>query len=91
MMELESGIELHNSSVGYFSLPTSPSVVLSRFEKKGEIPRVGDIWIPKGYISLDCFIRFFIPGVEKLVKEGNKILRVEAGGGTLDSLVGDFV
>jgi len=65
VMELESGIELHNSSVGYFSLPTSPSVALSRFEKKGEIPRFGDIWIPKRYTFLDCFIRFFILGVEK--------------------------
>jgi hypothetical protein len=42
-MELESGIMLDNSNVGFFSLPTSLSVVLSKFAKKGEIPMVGDI------------------------------------------------
>jgi hypothetical protein len=41
-MELESGITLHNSIVVSFSFPTFPSVV-SRFEKKNEIPKVGDI------------------------------------------------
>jgi hypothetical protein len=66
-MELESGIELHNSSVGSFSFPTYLNVVIPRFEEKGDIPKVGDIWILKGYIALDCFIRFFIPGVEKML------------------------
>jgi len=61
VMELENGIELHNSNVGSFSLPTSASVVISRFEEKGEIPKVGDIWILKGYTSPNCFIIFFIP------------------------------
>ncbi len=66
MMELESGTKLHNFSASSFSIPTSPSVILSRFEEKGEIPKVGDIWIFKGYIFLDCFIKFFIPRVENL-------------------------
>jgi hypothetical protein len=43
MMELESGIALHNSSVVPFSFPTFPNVVVSRFDKKNEIPKVGDI------------------------------------------------
>jgi hypothetical protein len=71
---------LHNSSVGFFSLPTYPSVIISRFEEKGDIPKVGDIWIPKGYTPPNCFTRFFIPRVEKLLQEGNRILRVQAGG-----------
>jgi len=81
MMELESGTKLHNSSVDFFSLSTPLSVVLSRFEEKGKISKIGDIWIPKGYASQDCFINFFILGVEKLFQEGDKILRVEVGGG----------
>jgi hypothetical protein len=55
-MELESGTWLQNSSASSFSLPTYPSVIISRFEEKGDIPMVGDIWIPKGYIPPDCFI-----------------------------------
>ncbi len=61
VIELENGIKLHNYNVGSFSLHTFVSVVISRFEEKGEIPKVGDIWIPKEYTSPICFIRFFIP------------------------------
>ncbi len=47
-------------------------------------------WNPQGwgyldtqaYTSPNCFIRFFIPWVEKLSQEGDKILKVEIGGGT---------
>jgi hypothetical protein len=73
---------LHNSNVSSFSLPISASVIISRFEEKGEIPKVGDIWIPKGYTFPNCFIIFFIPGIEKLFQDGDIILKVEIGGGT---------
>jgi hypothetical protein len=43
MMELESGITLHNSIVVSFSFHTFPNVVFSRFQEKNEIPKVGDI------------------------------------------------
>jgi hypothetical protein len=43
MMELESGITLHNSNVVSFSFPTFPNVVVSRFKEKNEIPKVGYI------------------------------------------------
>jgi hypothetical protein len=66
----------------FFSLPSYPSVVISRFEEKGDIPKVGDIWIPKGYTTPNCFIKNFIPRMEKLLQEGKKILKVEIGGGT---------
>jgi hypothetical protein len=49
MMELKSGTTLHNSNASFFSLLTFPNVVVSRFEERIEIPRVGDIWIPKAY------------------------------------------
>jgi hypothetical protein len=55
MMELESGTKLHNSSACFFSLFTPLSVVLSRFEEEGEISKIGDIWIPKGYVSQPHF------------------------------------
>ncbi len=81
MMELESGTKLHNFSVGFFSLPTSLIVYVSRIEEKGEIPKVGDIWIPKGYTFPNCFVKFFIQEAEKLFQEEDKIIRVEASGG----------
>jgi len=43
MMELESGITLHNSIVVSFSFHTFPNVVFPRFQEKNEIPKVGDI------------------------------------------------
>lgn len=82
MMELENGTKLHNSNVGFFSFPTYVIVIISWFEEKGEIPRVGDIWIPKGYTFPNCFIKFFILGVEKLLQDGDIILSVETCGGT---------
>jgi hypothetical protein len=57
-------------------------VLLFQGLKRKEIPRVGDIWIPKGYTSPNCFIRIFIPRVEKLFQDGDIILKVESGGGT---------
>jgi hypothetical protein len=81
IMELENGTTLHISNVGSSSLLTFRNVVVSRFEERSEVPRVGDIWIPKAYASPDCFIKFFILGVENLL-QGDKILKVEVGGGT---------
>lgn len=80
MMELESGTMLHNSNSGFFSLPTFLSVDVSSLEEKGEIPKDGDISIPKAYTSPNCFIKIFILNVEKLLLEGHKILRVKVGG-----------
>jgi hypothetical protein len=65
-MELESGTKLHNSTASFFSFLAYPNVVISRFEEKGDIHRVGVIWMPKGYTALYCFTRFFIPREEKL-------------------------
>ncbi len=82
VMELKSGTTLHNSNASSFSFFTFPNVVVSKFEKRSEIPRVEDIWIPKAYISPNCCIRFFILGIEILLQEEDRILKVEVGGGT---------
>jgi hypothetical protein len=79
-MELESGTTLHNSSASS-SFLTFPNVVISRFEERTEVPKVEDIWIPKAFASLYCFIKFFIPGIKNLLQEGDMILKVEVGGG----------
>ncbi len=82
MMELRSGSTLHNSNVRFFSPFTFPNIDVTRFEERNEIPKVGDIWIPKDYAFPNCFIRFFIPGIEKLLQVGEIILRVDIGRGT---------
>jgi len=81
-MELESGTTLHTSNVGSYSFLTFLSVVVSRFEERSEVLRVGDIWIPKAYASPNYFIRFFILKIKNLLQEGNRILKMEVGGGT---------
>jgi hypothetical protein len=81
-MELESGSTLHNSNASSSSLLTFLNIDVSRFEKKSEVPKVGDIWIPKAYGSLDYFIRFFIPRIKKLLQVRKRILKVDVGGGT---------
>jgi hypothetical protein len=80
-MELESGTTLHNAIASFSSFLTFPNVVISRFEERSEVPKVEDIWIPKAFASLDCFIKIFILGIKNLLQEGNMILRVEVGGG----------
>ncbi len=77
MMEMESGSTLHNSSVGFSSFPIFPSINVSRIEERSEVPRVGDIWIPKVYIFPDCFIKIFISRIEKLLQVGDMILRMD--------------
>jgi hypothetical protein len=69
-----------NFNASSFLLLTSLSIIASRFERKNEIPKVADIWIPKAYISFNCFISFFALGIENLLQISKKILRVEVGG-----------
>ncbi len=44
------------------------------------MPRLGDVWIPKSAMSPNHFVRLYIPGVEDLFQEGDRLLRVEHGG-----------
>ncbi len=79
MMELESETTLQ-ILVQVLLHFTFPDVVISRFEERSEVPKVEDIWIPKAFAFLDCFINVFILGIKNFLQEGNMIFRVEARG-----------
>ncbi len=49
-------------------------------ERQSSVPRLGDIWIPKLAVSPNHFVRLYIPGVEDLFQEGDRLLRLEHGG-----------
>jgi len=40
-------------------------------ERQANIPRLGDIWIPRSAISPNHFVRLYILGVEDLYQEGD--------------------
>jgi len=44
------------------------------------VPRLGDIWIPKLAVSPNHFVRLYIPSVEDLFQNGDRLLRVEHSG-----------
>ncbi len=46
-------------------------------ERQSSIPRVGDVWIPRSEVSPNHFIRLYIPGVEDLFAEGDRLVRIE--------------
>jgi len=46
-------------------------------ERQCSVPRLGDIWIPRSEVSLNHFVRLYIPGVDDLFQEGNRLLWVE--------------
>jgi len=52
-------------------------------ERQRSIPRLGDIWVPKTAVSPNHFVRLYIPRVEDLFQEGDRLLRVEHGGSRL--------
>jgi hypothetical protein len=49
----------------------------SFLERQRNVPRIGDIWIPKFVASPNHFTRLYIPGVEDLFHIGDHILKVE--------------
>jgi hypothetical protein len=65
-------------------ISTSPPflrrVAPTHAEKQSSLPRIGDIWIPKSAVSPNHFVRLYIPGVEDLFQEGDRLLRVEHSG-----------
>jgi hypothetical protein len=49
-------------------------------ERQRNVPRLGDIWIPKLAATPNHFVRLYIPGVEDLFQVGDRLLRVEHSG-----------
>jgi len=64
----------------FTSPPILHKVAPSYAERQRALPRLGDVWIPKSAMSPNHFVRLYIPSVEDLFKEGDRLLRVEHGG-----------
>jgi hypothetical protein len=81
-MEQGGGHQPHNYRPNSTIPPTLRRVSPIFAERQRNVPRVGDIWIPKLAMSPNHFVRLYILGVEDLFQEGDRILRVEHGGST---------
>jgi hypothetical protein len=79
-METEDGHSSQSSSPVSISLPTLRKVNPEFAERQSSIPRVGDVWIPRSEISPNHFIRLYVPGVEDLFAEGDRLVRIEHSG-----------
>ncbi|CAK9236774.1 unnamed protein product [Sphagnum troendelagicum] len=62
------------------SPPILRRVAPDRAERQASVPRLGDVWVPKSAVSSNHFSRFYIPGVEDLYQEGDRVLRVQHSG-----------
>jgi hypothetical protein len=49
-------------------------------ERQRNVPRLGDICIPKLVASPNHLVKLYILGVEDLFQDGDRLLRVEHGG-----------
>ncbi len=79
-MEQGGGHQPQTCRPTFTSPPTLRRVALAYAERQCVVPRLGDIWIPKSVVSPNHFVRLYIPGVEDLFQEGDRLLRVEHGG-----------
>jgi hypothetical protein len=64
----------------FTSPPILRKIAPSHAERQRALPRLGDIWIHKSAVSPNHFVRLYIPGVEDLFQEGDRLLRVEHSG-----------
>jgi len=60
--------------------PTLRRVAPEFAERQRNVPRLGDIWIPRLEVSPNHFVRLYIPGVQDLFQVGDRLLRVEHSG-----------
>ncbi len=79
-MEREAGYGSRSYMTASISPPTLRIIALDRAERQANVPRLGDIWVPKSVVSPNHFTRFYIPGVEDLYQEGDRVLRVQHSG-----------
>jgi hypothetical protein len=69
-----------SSSPVSISLPTLRSVDPEIAERQSSVPRVGDLWISSSEVSPNHFVRLYVPGVEDLFAEGDRLVRIEHSG-----------
>ncbi|CAK9235291.1 unnamed protein product [Sphagnum troendelagicum] len=79
-MEPEDGHAPQSSSPVIISLPTLRRVDPEFAERQTSVPRVGDVWIPRSEVSPNHFVRLYVPGVEDLFAEGDRLVRIEHSG-----------
>jgi hypothetical protein len=79
-MEPEDGCPSCNFRRSTTTPPTLRRVTPLFVEMQRNVPRLGDIWIPKSTPSANHFPRLYIPGVEDLFQVGDHIVRVEHSG-----------
>jgi hypothetical protein len=79
-METGGGPQSRTFRSNTITPPTLRRVTPLFAERQCNVPRLGDIWIPKSTPSTNHFPRFYIPGVEDLFQTGDRIVRVEHGG-----------
>jgi len=64
----------------FTSPPILRKVAPAYAERQRALPRLRDIWIPKSTVSPNHFVKLYIPNVEDLFQEGDRLIRVEHGG-----------
>jgi hypothetical protein len=79
-MEQAGGHRPQNYRPIFTSPPTLRRVTPEFAKRQGSVPRLGDVWIPKSVVSPNHFVRLYIPSVEDLFQEGDRLLWVEHGG-----------
>ncbi len=60
--------------------PTLRRVAPEFAERQRNVPRLGDIWIPRSEASPNHFVRLYISGMQDLFQVGDRLLRVEHSG-----------
>jgi len=79
-MDRVDGSQPHKCSTNITSRRTLRRVTPSLAEELRNIPRVGDIWVPKSMPTANHFPRIYIPRVEDLFQTGDRVIRIEHGG-----------
>jgi hypothetical protein len=79
-MEQTDGYPSHNYRRNTTTSHTWHRVTPIFAERWHNVPKLGDIWVPKSPVLPNHFPRLYIPGVEDLFEVGDRIIRVEHGG-----------